>query len=403
MPGDANFSLRARIQSVRDSMAGIRTLVASQHNAWIHGVAALTVCGAGTLFAISRIEWCLVVVAITVVWLAEALNTALELLCDAVSPGFHPLVGKAKDVGAGAVLISCVGAATLGCIVFVPHVFSLWWADVGNDGMVGLRQPAAPPGGAVPHEQTWDPAGYARNARFVSDLGMPVFELLAARPEERILDLGCGDGDLTEKLVTLGCQVVAVDTSAEQVAAARGRGIDARVCDGQELAFDAEFDAVFSNAAMHWMTRPDDVLRGVRRALKSGGRFVGEFGGHGCVATIESALRAGLERRGIDPHGVQPWYFPTDSQYREKLEGHGFAISSLALIPRPTKLPGDIVGWLETFAGSFAGPLPEAERLGYFAEVREALRARLCDASGDWTADYVRLRFAAHRQEIHVA
>ncbi len=124
MPGDANFSLRARIQSVRDSMAGIRTLVASQHNAWIHGVAALTVCGAGTLFAISRIEWCLVVVAITVVWLAEALNTALELLCDAVSPGFHPLVGKAKDVGAGAVLISCVGAAALGCVVFGPHIFA---------------------------------------------------------------------------------------------------------------------------------------------------------------------------------------------------------------------------------------------------------------------------------------
>lgn len=124
MSDDASFDLRARIQSFQHSLAGIRTLVGSQHNAWIHGVAALTVCAAGTLFAISRIEWCLVVGAITMVWVAEALNTALELLCDAVSPDFHPLVGKAKDVAAGAVLISAMGAATLGFIVFGPHALA---------------------------------------------------------------------------------------------------------------------------------------------------------------------------------------------------------------------------------------------------------------------------------------
>ena len=124
MSDDTSFDIRARIQSFRHSLAGIRTLVSSQHNAWIHGIASLTVCAAGTLFAISRIEWCLVVGAIVMVWVAEALNTALELLCDAVSPGFHPPGGKAKDVAAGAVLISSVGAATLGCIVFGPHVFS---------------------------------------------------------------------------------------------------------------------------------------------------------------------------------------------------------------------------------------------------------------------------------------
>ncbi len=253
------------------------------------------------------------------------------------------------------------------------------------------------------HSQTWDPAGYARHARFVSDLGMPVLELLAPKPGERILDLGCGDGDLTEKIASRGCRVVAVDASTEQVAAARERGLDAHVCDGQDLRFDTEFDAVFSNAAMHWMTRPDDVLRGVRRALRPEGRFVGEFGGHGCVATIETALCTALERRGVDPHRVRPWYFPTDGQYRAKLEAHDFSVSSLALIPRPTRLPGDIVGWLETFAGSFAGRLPEAERPAYFAEVREALRTRLCDAGGNWIADYVRLRFAARRREHRVA
>src|SRR5216684_1028210 len=111
--------------------------------------------------------------------------------------------------------------------------------------------------------QTWDPVTYARNARFVSDLGAPVVELLAPKPGERILDLGCGDGALTAKLVALGCSVVGVDSSAAQIEAARRLGLDARVGDGNRLSFDAEFEAVFSNAAIHWMNRPDDVIAGV--------------------------------------------------------------------------------------------------------------------------------------------
>src|SRR5258705_2083774 len=115
--------------------------------------------------------------------------------------------------------------------------------------------------------QTWNPAGYARHARFVSDLGMPVVELLAPKPGERILDLGCGDGVLTKELQHMGCAVVGVDGSAAQVEAAKSLGIDARVLDGHELSFDREFDAVFSNAALHWMKRPDVVIGGVWRAL----------------------------------------------------------------------------------------------------------------------------------------
>jgi SAM-dependent methyltransferase len=245
--------------------------------------------------------------------------------------------------------------------------------------------------------QTWDPDRYDRNARFVSDLGQPVLELLAPRAGERILDLGCGDGVLTERLVAAGCRVVGVDGSPAQVAAARARGLDAHVMDGQALTFENEFDAVFSNAAMHWMKRADAVIAGVRRALRPGGRFVGELGGEGCVAIIRAALVAALERRGIDGTALDPWYFPDVASYGQRLAAAGFAVRWIALIPRPTPLPGDVTGWLETFAESFTGALPARERPEFLAEVREALRPLLCDASGAWTADYVRLRFAAAR------
>ena len=246
--------------------------------------------------------------------------------------------------------------------------------------------------------QTWSPERYEKNARFVSDLGAPVVELLAPRPGEHILDVGCGDGVLTEKLTALGCEVVGVDSSVEQVAGARARGLDCRVASGEDLPFTNEFDAVFSNAALHWMRRPDAVIAGVRRALKPGGRFVVEMGGHGCVAAIIAALTAALARRGLDAARCNPWYFPTVEDYGARLAAHGFTVESIALFPRPTPLPGDVVGWLETFAESFTAPLPAPDRPAFLAEVRDALRPVLSDADGNWTADYVRLRFAARRE-----
>src|SRR5450432_1631050 len=124
----------------------------------------------------------------------------------------------------------------------------------------------------MPHQQTWDPDRYARNARFVADLGAPVVDLLAPRAGERILDLGCGDGVLTAKLAPLGCEVIGVDASPQQIDAARKLGLDARVANGEALDFDAEFDAVFSNAALHWMKKADRAIAGVFRALRPGGR-----------------------------------------------------------------------------------------------------------------------------------
>lgn len=244
-------------------------------------------------------------------------------------------------------------------------------------------------------QQSWHPERYARHARFVSDLGAPVLDLLAPQPGERILDLGCGDGALTEKLLAAGAAVVAVDSSSEQVAGARARGLDARVMRGEALEFEQVFDAVFSNAALHWMKDADAVLKGVARALKPGGRFVGEFGGGDNVARLRLALIGALDRRGHDGGAADPWYFPDEAEYEAKLAAAGFTVGSIELIPRWTPLPGDIEGWLETFGGAFLSHLQQEQRAEAVAEVREALREDLQDEEGRWHADYVRLRFAA--------
>jgi trans-aconitate methyltransferase len=248
----------------------------------------------------------------------------------------------------------------------------------------------------VSEGQHWEAQRYARNARFVADLGQPVVELLAPQPDERILDLGCGDGALTRKLVELGCSVVGADAGPDMIRAARELGLDAHVVDGHELAFEREFDAVFSNAALHWMKRdPQEVIAGVARALRPGGRFVGEMGGHGNVAAIVTALLAVLERRGIDGRPAHPWYFPTPAAYRARLERQGFKVETIELIPRPTPLPTGMAGWSETFAEPLFKLLPEAERTAARDEMVELLATSLCDETGAWTADYVRLRFRA--------
>jgi trans-aconitate methyltransferase len=248
---------------------------------------------------------------------------------------------------------------------------------------------------AIPAGQRWIPDRYARNAAFVAELGAPLLDLLDPKPGERILDLGCGDGALTEKIVARGAAVLGVDSSADQVAAARARGLDARIADGHDLVFRAEFDGVLSNAALHWMKRPDAVIAGVWRALRPGGRFVGEMGGEGNVAAVRRALAAAMERRGLDPSAADPWYFPGPAEYRARLEAAGFVVRSIELIPRPTPIPGDIADWLQTFAESFLFAVPEGERPRFLAEVADALVPALRRPGEGWVVDYVRLRFAA--------
>jgi trans-aconitate methyltransferase len=224
---------------------------------------------------------------------------------------------------------------------------------------------------------------------------MPVVELLAPRAGERILDLGCGDGYLTSRLASMGCSVLGVDSSAAQVEAACRVGVQAEVGRAEALSFSEEFDAVFSNATLHWVKEADQALAGVFRALKPRGRFVAELGGEGCVARIRGALARALSRRGLDFDALDPWYFPSADAYRERLERAGFEVTSIAVFPRPTRLPAEMRDWLEIFARAFTGALDPKDRLAFLREVQEDLRPHLCDAQGQWTADYTRLRFRA--------
>lgn len=245
----------------------------------------------------------------------------------------------------------------------------------------------------------WNAADYAANAGFVPALGNAALELLAPKPGEAILDLGCGDGVLTKRIADAGADVLGVDASEAMLAAARGFGLQVEVADGQALPFDRRFDAVFSNAALHWMPNQQAVAEGVFRALKPGGRYVGECGGFMNIAAIRTALRAVLKAHGYSPESGGGQTYLTAEAFTAIQQAAGFGEVEAGLIARPTPLPTGIRGWLKTFRAGFLDEsgVPEAARARVIDEIEALLVPVLRDGAGNWQADYVRLRWQAQK------
>jgi trans-aconitate methyltransferase len=245
----------------------------------------------------------------------------------------------------------------------------------------------------------WNHTVYDDRASFVSELAQNLVGWLRPERGEKILDLGCGTGTLSAQIARQGALVTGVDSSANMIEAAREKYADLSfaVADGQALAYEAEFDAVFSNAALHWMPRAGDVVRGVARALRPGGRFVAEFGAAGNVATVTKAVSALLREWQINPAPYLSWYFPTPAEYASLLEAHGLTVRALRYFERPTPVAGEegLATWLSIFQPRLLADL--ANRAPELCQIAsERCRPDLF-RDGQWLLDYVRLRVVASR------
>lgn len=258
---------------------------------------------------------------------------------------------------------------------------------------------------SINQSSRWSPDDYAKNAAFVPALGAAALGLLDAQPGEMIVDLGCGDGALTVLIEAAGAKVVGLDASPPMVEAARSRGIDAYVADAQALGLArsalcfGQFDAAFSNAALHWMLNPAAVAEGVFSILRPGGRFVGEMGGAGNIETLRRALRLELAERGYPVPAADPQWYPAVEEFVSLYGRAGFVDIQAQLIPRMTPLPAGIRSWVRTFR---AGWLDVAQvPSNQHDEVAEAVQKRLAGVlqapDGSWYADYVRLRFTMRK------
>ena len=254
--------------------------------------------------------------------------------------------------------------------------------------------------GVAGSETRWDSRLYDESFGGITQLGAGVVELLAPRPGERIIDLGCGTGALTAQIAAAGSEVLGIDSSEAMIARARELYPQLRfeVAKGEDFAVEAPADAVFSNAALHWMSPPEAVAASVVRALEPGGRFVAEMGGIGNIATIVAATYQALAEEGIPRERVRnPWYFPSIGDYASLLERSGFEVRFMWLFDRPTPLddcPNGIADWLRMFGGDLLAPVPAARRARVQERVNELSRPRLA-REGRWVADYRRLRFMA--------
>jgi trans-aconitate methyltransferase len=246
--------------------------------------------------------------------------------------------------------------------------------------------------------QTWDAALYDTKHAFVTDQGRALLDLLGPRPGERVLDLGCGTGDLAAAIAGRGATVVGLDASAEMLAAARAKYPEVEFVrgDAADFRFDQPFDTVFSNAALHWVADADGAARSIAGALRLGGRFVAEFGGRGNIdAIIDGVHRAAAELVGLDVH--HHWYFPSIAEYAGLLQRHGLEVLSAVLFDRATPLADGDRGlrtWLTMFWADLIAAVPADRRAAVIERADALLRPRLF-RDGAWVADYRRLRVVA--------
>ena len=246
----------------------------------------------------------------------------------------------------------------------------------------------------------WNSALYEGSHAFVWQYGESLLELLVPKAGERILDLGCGTGQLTEKIAQSGAFVHGIDSSLSMISTARSNypQLDFAVADARNFQVNEPLDAVFSNAVLHWIKEPDAVINCVAKALKPGGRFVAEFGGKGNVGAIVRALLSVLSEIGCEePQALNPWYFPSIGEYAGLLEKQGFDVGYAVLFDRPTPLEGGSAGmanWIKMFAGGFLSGLSDNVRSHVIRTVEEHLRSVLY-RDGNWNADYRRIRIVA--------
>jgi SAM-dependent methyltransferase len=243
----------------------------------------------------------------------------------------------------------------------------------------------------------WDAARYQDKHSFVWRYGADLVELLAAQTGERILDLGCGTGQLTAEIARTGARVTGLDNSAAMPRLRRtsGRGSFGELRPASAFDFSEPFDAVFSNAVLHWVKNADGAAASIARALRPGGRFVAEFGGKGNIATVQAALRALL---GPAADAQSPWYYPSIGEYSAVLERHGLEVRNASLFDRPTPLEGEngLDQWLRMFGQTYLGKLSPERSDGMVRQLEEMLRPALY-SDGIWTVDYRRLRVVATR------
>lgn len=243
----------------------------------------------------------------------------------------------------------------------------------------------------------WDSALYDDRHSFVWKKAEDLIDLLDPRPGEHILDLGCGTGHLTSQIAERGAEVIGLDASASMIAQARQNYPKLKfvLADARTFQLGCGFDAVFSNAALHWIPEPAPVVANVARALKTGGRFVLEMGAKGNIARIVEALTSVMEEAGY--RACNPWYFPSAAEYASVLERQGFEVEALWTIERWSKLEHPQRGmceWLEMFAGAWFEGVPANARGAVIAEIQSRLRPSLF-RENVWWADYRRLRVVA--------